>query len=158
MYIVSPHKYIHSIWRACSDGFIDPFFHYHSSIWISGRIKTQSVYFKELKQHPLLSQKPAVKGHFQGPNGKTPFTAEEYEVILEIMKNKGQDLSVLPKIPWSKELPQVDLQDERDVELHLIEPFLKRLGYNESDWIRHRCRSEWAEESAITQIMPLEPM
>lgn len=136
MYIVSPHKYIHSIWRACSDGFIDPFFHYHSSIWISGRIKTQPVYFKELKQHLLLSQKPAVKGHFQGPSGKTPFTVEEYEAILEIMENKGQDLSVLPKIPWSKELPQVDLQDERDVEVHLIEPFLKRLGYNESDWIR----------------------
>ena len=136
MYIVSPHKYIHSIWRACSDGFIDPFFHYHSSIWISGRIKTQPVYFKELKQHLLLSQKPAVKGHFQGASGKTPFTVEEYEAILEIMENKGQDLSVLPKIPWSKELLQVDLQDERDVEVHLIEPFLKRLGYNQSDWIR----------------------
>lgn len=136
MYVVSPHKYIHSIWRACSDGFIDPFFHYHGTIMICGCVKTPPVYFKELKQHPLLGQKPAVKSHFQGPSSKAPFTVQEYEAVLEIMKNKGQDLSVLPRIPWGDELPNVDLQNERDVEVQLIEPFLKRLGYREADWIR----------------------
>lgn len=136
MYVVSPYSYIHSIWRACSDGFIDPFSHYHGTIMICGCIKTQPAYFKELKQHPLLGQKPAMKGNFQGPHSKAPFTVEEYEAVLEIMKNKGQDLSVLPRIPWGDELPQMDLLDERDVEVHLIEPLLKRLGYKEADWIR----------------------
>ncbi|MEW5949508.1 MAG: hypothetical protein AB1711_08885 [Thermodesulfobacteriota bacterium] len=136
MYCVSPHKCIHSIWRACSDGFIDPFFHYHGTIWICGRVKTVPVPFAELKEDPLLSQKAAVKAHFQGPSSKASCTVEEYEAILKIMKNKGQDLSVLPRIPLRDELPQVKLQDEHDVEIQLIEPFLERLGYKKSDWVR----------------------
>lgn len=136
MYIVNPYKYIHSIWRACSDGFVDPFFHYHNAIWICGRVKISPIHFKELKQHPLLGQKPAIKGNFWGPSGKAPFTVEEYEAVLELVKNKGQDLPTLPKIPRNHELPQIDLQSERDVELQLIEPLLVRLGYKENDWIR----------------------
>jgi len=136
MYVVSPHKCIHSIWRACSDGFIDPFFHYHGTIWICGRIKTVPVTFAELKKDPLLSQKTAVKASFFGSSGKASCTVEEYEAILKIMKNEGQDLSVLPRIPLRDELPQVKLQDERDVEIQLIEPFLERLGYKKSDWVR----------------------
>jgi hypothetical protein len=136
MYCVSPQCYIHSIWRACSDGFIDPFFHYHGTVWICGRMKTKPVSFSELKQHPLLSQKPAIRGNFQGPSGKASFSVEEYEAVLEIMKNKGQDISILPRIPISDYVPPVDLLNERDVEVYLIEPFLKRLGYQEKDWVR----------------------
>jgi hypothetical protein len=32
--------------------------------------------------------------------------------------------------------PEVELSCERDVEIHLIEPFLQRLGYSDADWIR----------------------
>lgn len=78
----------------------------------------------------------AVKASFQGPSSKTPFTVEEYEAVLEIMKSKGQNLSILPRIPSSNCVPSVDLLNERDVEVRLIEPFLKRLGYKESDWKR----------------------
>lgn len=136
LYLVSPRKAIHSIWRACSDGFVDPFFHYHDTVWICGRIKTEPVNFSELRGHPLLSRKPAVKGCFCGPNSKTPFTVEEYEAILEIMRSKGQDISILPRIPASDYVPTVELLSERDVEVHLIEPFLERLGYKPTDWVR----------------------
>jgi hypothetical protein len=105
-------------------------------VWICGKISTVPVTFSELKQHPLLSQKGAVRAHFQGPSSRTPFTVEEYEAILAIMKSKGQDLSVLPRIPLSDYQPPGDLLNERDVEVHLIEPFLKRLGYDEADWVR----------------------
>jgi hypothetical protein len=136
LYLVSPRKAIDSVWRACTDGFIDPFFHYHGTVWICDPIKTVPVTFAELKNHPLLSQKPAVRAHFQGPSSKAPFTVEEYEAVLEIMKSKGQDLASLPRIPLNEHLPQVELQNELDVEVQLIEPFLKRLGYKEADWIR----------------------
>jgi len=137
LYLVSPRKAISSIWRACTDGFVDPFFHYHSTVWICDPIKTTQVSFADLKNHPLLSEKPAVKANFFGPSSKASFTVEEYEVILEIMESKGQDLATLPRIPLNEQLPpQVELQNERDVEVQLIEPFLKRLGYKDTEWIR----------------------
>lgn len=136
LYLVSPRKAIDSIWRACSDGFVDPFFHYHGTVWICGQVKTEPVSLAEMKQHPLLSTKPAIKASFFGPSGKAAFTIEEYEAILEITKQKGQDLSFLPRIPLNEQLPLLDLQNERDVELQLIEPFLERLGYKETDWVR----------------------
>jgi hypothetical protein len=136
LYLVSPRRCIDSIWRACTDGFVDPFFHYHGMVWICGHVKTVPVNFSELMEHRLLSQKPAVRAHFQGPSSKASFSVEEYEAILEIMKGKGQDISTLPCVPSSGYLPTVELQRERDVEIHLIEPLLKRLGYKQSDWVR----------------------
>lgn len=136
LYLVSPRKAIDSIWRACTDGFIDPFFHYHGTVWICAQIRTVHVSFSEIKADPLLSAKPAVKGNFQGPSGKAAFTVEEYEAILAIMKGKGQDISALPRISASNYLPSVECQSERDVEIHLIEPLLERLGYKCSDWLR----------------------
>jgi hypothetical protein len=76
-----------------------------------------------MTSHPLLSKKAAIKGHLQGPSGK-PFSAEEYQAILDVMKQKGQDVSLLPKIDVIDYLPSVELEDERSVEINLIEPFL----------------------------------
>ncbi len=136
MYLVAPRRCIDSVWRACSDGFIDPFFHYHSMVTACGRIKTEPVTYAELKEDSLLGQKSAVRAHFQGPSSKAAFTVEEYEAILKIMEGKGQDISLLPRIPVSNYSPSVELLTERDVEVHLIEPLLKRLGFKESDWVR----------------------
>jgi len=136
MYLVNPRKAIESIWRAATDGSIDPFLHYHVTVWICSHIKIAPVTFAELKNHPILSKKSAIKANFQGPSSRASCTVEEYEAVLKIMENKGQDLSILPRIPLNQQLPQVELQNERDVEVHLIEPFLNRLGYKETDWIR----------------------
>lgn len=135
MYCVSPRSCIHSIWRATTDGFHDPFFFYHSTIWIGFPIKTTPVTFKEMKEHPLLSQKGAVRAHFQGPSGKA-FTVEEYQAVLEIMEKKGQNINLLPTIQQTTFLPDEELTSERDVEIKLIEPFLQKIGYQEKDWIR----------------------
>ncbi len=135
MYCVSPRSCIHSIWRATCDGFIDPFFYYHSSIWVGSPIKTIPVTFREMKEHPLLSQKGAVKAHFQGPSGKA-FTVEEYQVVMEIMAAKGQDISALPIIERMSFLPETELTSERDVEIKLIEPLLMKIGWQEKDWLR----------------------
>ena len=135
MYCVSPRSYIHSIWRATTDGFFDPFFYYHSTIWVGSPIKTTQVTFKEMKLHPLLSQKGAIRAHFQGPSGKA-FAVEEYQAVLGIMAEKGQDISLLPTIKQTSFIPDTELTSEWDVEIRLIEPFLKKIGYHEKDWIR----------------------
>lgn len=135
MYCVSPRSYIHSIWRATTDGFIDPFFFYHSTIWVGSPIRTAHVKFAEMNAHPLLAKKGAIRAHFQGPSGKA-FTVEEYQAVLELMAAKGQDISLLPTVEQTTFVPDTELTNELDVEIRLIEPFLKKLGYLEKDWIR----------------------
>ena len=135
MYSVTPHKRVHSIWRALTDGFSDPFCRYYATVWVSQPIKTVPVTFKEMKAHPLLAQNAAVRTHMRGPDSG-PFTLEEYEAILDIMAAKGQDVAVLPKPQRVSYLPSDALQDERNVERELVEPLLERLGYTSNDWIR----------------------
>lgn len=135
MYLLSPRKYIHSVWRANSDGYIDPFFYFHTSVKICKPIKVTHVYFKEMKEDPLLSQKGHIKAQFQGPSGIT-FSVEEYNALLGIMERKGQDISILPKLEAAPYPISIKLNNERDVEIKLIEPFLQRLGYSTDDWIR----------------------
>lgn len=136
MYLVKPKSCIHSIWRACSDGFIDPFFHYHSMAWIAAPVKTAEIPLAILKAHPLLSKKGAIRANFQGPSSKAPLSFEEYQAIVALMVEQGQDCSSLPVIQTPPAQVEVDLENERDVEIQLIEPLLARLGYQDKDWIR----------------------
>jgi hypothetical protein len=136
MYQSKPRSCIDSVWRASSDGFFDPFYSFAGSIILCKRIKTQPVMYAELRQHPLLGKKSAVRARFQGPSSNTAFSAEEYEAILKIMDGKGQDISSLPRIKVSNYSPPGKLLTERDVEEDLIEPFLRRLEFKESDWVR----------------------
>ena len=85
---------------------------------------------------------------------KSALTFEEYEAILAMMLAKGQDLRWIAT-------NSVDGGSSRgrtfarDVEVHLIEPLLLRLGYSDRDWIRQMLR-KWGEENATTQTMPSE--
>ncbi len=135
MYVVSPYSRIHSIWRAVSKGFIDPFFYFHHTVWIGHPIKTVSISFQEIASHPLLAQNSYVRARLQGPSGK-PLNVEEYEAILEMMSAKGQDLTSLPRIPRTSFIPSNELVNERDVEIKLVEPLLENLGYTNKDWLR----------------------
>ena len=135
LYILTPHKKIHFIGRAYSDGFYEPYFRYHSSILTGSFIKVPEVVFSELNSHQILKNNSGVRAHMQGPSG-VPLTSQEYDALLGIFKEKGFEISTLPKLQKIDFLPDLPLKDERDVELNLIEPFLKRLGYEEADWIR----------------------
>jgi hypothetical protein len=136
LYLVSPLSAIHSVWRACSPGFVDPFFHYHSAAWMCAPVKTGNITLKELREHPLWSQKPAVRANFKGPSGKSPVSSEEYDALLKILTEKGQDVSNFPKLPVLPRVEFTDVASERDVEVQIVEPFFMRLGYAEKDWIR----------------------
>lgn len=51
-----------------------------------------------------------------------------------MMKAKGFDTTQLPAPPSELALPDMNLNVERDVELQLVEPLLRRLGFSDSDW------------------------
>ncbi len=135
IYCMSPRKYIHSIWRALSDGFVDPFFHYHNTVVIGGALKTEPVKFKELDKDPILSQMGAVRARMQGAGG-VALSSKEYNAILEIMRRKGQNVSLLPTLEIATYPEDMRVENEKDVEKSLVEPFLNRLEYSQDDWIR----------------------
>ena len=63
-------------------------------------------------------------------------TVDEYNEISNILKNKGFDTRLLPKIEGPQLNINIELNNEKDIEMHLLEPFLNKLGFSENDWIR----------------------
>lgn len=135
MYMASPKKAIHSIWRATSYGFIDPFFYYYSAMRVASPIKIPPIPFSEIAAHPVFKGTPAIRARFQGRSG-SELRIEEYNAICEMAKKKGFDVSQLPAAPEPIKLPNVEIQNERDVEEKLLEPLLAKLGFDEEDWER----------------------
>jgi len=135
MWCVAPRSYLHSVWRALDDGFADPFFYFYSSMRIGRCIKLPPVRFKEFMDHPVLALNKSVRAHFQGAGGK-PFPLEDYLVLLEMLKRKGCETSVLPIPPPHAFAFGERLENERDVETQLVEPLLVQLGYSAGQWLR----------------------
>jgi hypothetical protein len=135
MWCVAPRSYLHSIWRAIDDGFADPFFYFYNSMRIGRPIKVPPVLFKDFLEDPVLSRNKSVRSHFQGAGGK-PFPLEDYLRLLELLEIKGCDIARLPVPPWHAFVFGEGLQNERDVEVQLVEPLLSRLGYSSGDWCR----------------------
>ena len=136
MYCVSPRSYIHSIWRVIGDGFSDPFFYYYSVVYLSKPIRLDvHVTQADLRNNLLWSNNPLVRKNLQGINGY-PIKYLEYLELLSILESKGQNIDSLPLIKPTSRLETDDLKDERDVEIRLIEPFLKLLKYKPMDWLR----------------------
>jgi hypothetical protein len=135
MYVASPHSLIHSIWRATTDGFVDPFFYFYTMGYIARPIKTKPISFKEMKTHKALGQNKYVLANLQGASGKA-LSSQDYNAILELLKVKGQNVSKLPQLPRISFVSLEELDNERAVEEKLVEPFLKSVGYTETDWKR----------------------
>lgn len=135
MWCVAPRSHLHSIWRALDDGFADPFFYFYSSMRIGQCVKLPPVPFRELMIHAVLGSNKSVRAHFQGAGGK-PFPLEDYIVLLELLAAKGFDPSGLPLPPPQAFAFGERLENERDVEIQLVEPLLTHLGYCANDWLR----------------------
>lgn len=135
MYCLSPRSYIHSIWRATQDGIADPFFHYYSSIYIGERIKVVPITLNELKADEYFSAHPLVRRNLQGVNGYS-FNSEDYGRIQKLILQNGGNITSLPQLYSPIFSSNQTVKVERDVELSLIEPFLKEIGYSEQHWVR----------------------
>ena len=135
IYGVAPFSQINSIWRAISKGFLDPFSYWFNLIWVGHSIKIPSISYQELVENKVWSKKPIVKSHMQGVSG-VQCTVEEYREIIKITKTKGFNIKILPEIKGPQLSISAELNNERDVEMHLLEPFLLKIGFTEKDWIR----------------------
>jgi hypothetical protein len=134
MYCLSPRKYVHSIWKAIEDSYIDPFSFYYYNVKVGFPYKVTPIPFQELKENKTLGENPVIKAHMQGMNGR-PLTTKEYAELLRLLEQKGQNVSELPKLPvYDRNIEHVE--NERDVEKKLIEPLLKDIGFKEKDWVR----------------------
>jgi hypothetical protein len=136
MYCVSPYSYIHSIWRANCDGFVNPFFYFHNQIEITNGIKVPTISFLELQKTELISVKPEMKAKLQTNTGGIEFSNSEYCELQNLLQKKGFDTSCLEQLPFSDIALEMNINDELDVEDKLLEPLLKELGFTERDWIR----------------------
>lgn len=135
MWVRTPHSCTHSVWRAISRGYNDPFFWHYRTVWIGHRIAVPRIRFKELSAHPTWAHNPSVRAHFQGASGRE-ISPAEYDALIEMWEQRGFDTSGLPRLAKRPALPVEGVDCERDVEVLLLEPLLRRLGYEESDWIR----------------------
>ncbi|MDE7241397.1 hypothetical protein, partial [Desulfovibrio sp.] len=135
MYELAPYSHISSIWRAVSPGYDDPFRFWPGVVWLGQPVTIPPVSLDELKADPVWSQKGLVKANMQGVSGRG-CSREEYAALLNILRQKGFDISTLPALPEFAGGPDIPLTCERDVEKYLLEPFLRRLGLTEKDWLR----------------------
>jgi hypothetical protein len=135
IYGVAPFSQINSVWRAISKGFLDPFSYWFNLIWVGHMVKIPSISYQELVDNPIWSKKPIVKSHMQGISG-VQCTVEEYNEIVKITESKGDNSKKLSKVKGPQFSINVELNIEKDVEMHLLEPFLHKLGFSEKDWIR----------------------
>lgn len=135
-YETSPVSAITCLWIAQTDGVIDPFFHYYSNTYIGDRIEIPHISLKELKADRYFSDHPLVRKNFQGVNG-WPVTGKDYAELMRMIEGKGFDISVLPQI-YTPSLPEgITIENERDVEMNLLEPLLNEMGwYEHKDYIR----------------------
>ncbi|MCP9234863.1 hypothetical protein [Lewinella sp. JB7] len=137
MYCLSPRSYIHSIWRTITDGYIDPFFHWYSQVHITFISRVPRITVADLRTDAHFATHPLVRKNLQGLNGYR-LSGHDYRALLRMLRAKDENFrtDALPQ-PWSPtfELNR-DLTSEREVEVKIVEPFIRSMGFGPVDWGR----------------------
>lgn len=152
IYCLSPQSFIHSIWRANSDGVANPFSYYYSRATVTNPIEIPPISYAELKNDKYWSNVPIVRKNLQGING-VQLTARDYEELLRLISSKGFDISVLPKLYSPSIEIEVNLTSEKEVEEKLLIPLLAELGYSQSDWQRQLSQKAGRSLKAIPDFV-----
>jgi len=135
MYIRSPVSSVHSLWRVVEDAYVDPFFHYKQTVQIGQPMRLPDLHFREIAADPLMGGNRYVKANLQGASGKV-LTHGEYERLLQMMAVKSDLPAGTPHFIAQEAVDLTLLGNERDVEVQLVEPLLRRAGLEASDWVR----------------------
>lgn len=128
-----PTKAITSIWRAEENGIVDPFFGYYSNTYAGHKISVPHITLDELKKDEFFKNPNSpvgklIKKNFQGVNGWT-VSGDDYKHFLDIWKEKGCDISKLPKL-YAPKLPKdIVIKNEYEVYSKLVDPMLKDMGW-----------------------------
>lgn len=135
-YETAPVSAITCIEIAQTDGVIDPLFHYYANTYIGDRIDIPHISLKELKANAQFCNNPLVRKNFRDVNGQ-PITSDDYTELLRIIKTRGFDIGVLPKLFIPQISQDITINHERDVETKLLEPLLNSMGWFENtDFVR----------------------
>lgn len=152
MYCLAPRSYIHSIWRADSNGTFHPFDYYNSRTTLTGGIKIPPISIRELKTDAYFSQLPLVKKNLQGLKG-VELSASDYAALLRLIQTKGGDITNLPQLYSPTQIIPQDIAVERDVEEKLLIPLLYELGYTDTDWTRQLVQKAGRGQKAIPDFV-----
>lgn len=130
-----PKSAITRILRAETDGLIDPFFHFYSRTHLGESIHIPDISLNDLKEDIYFSTHSLVKKNFQGVSG-WPMTHADYRRIIEILSERGYDVSPLPTLPTVEFVSDHEIRVEKDVEEYLLNPYLAACGITEEDYLR----------------------
>lgn len=120
-----------SIWRAKSDGYRDPLFHFYSCALIGDKIDIAPIRINILKEDTVVGKIGIVNGNFQGVSGD-PVKPSEYRGILNLIQRTHPDfdMSKIYTLPEPEEIElDTDINNEADVENKLILMMLERMGF-----------------------------
>lgn len=134
VYCLTPRSCTHSVWRALRNGASEPFRHFYSTIWIGSPQLVPGITLKAMRDDPILRTMPLVRANMQGINGRE-IPKEYYDRLRSLWELRGADVGALPTLD-SLQFPSEPITNERDVEIVLLEPLLRELGYEESEWTR----------------------
>jgi hypothetical protein len=134
MYCLAPRSAIHSIWQATRPGGIEPFRGYYSTVWMGYPHVVPALSLKTMKSDPVLSKWSVLKG-MQSISNNVKIPKIFYDRIVLLLEENGTNVSKLPKLE-NRAMESVSVESERDVEIHVLEPLLRALGFDASDWER----------------------
>ncbi|CAM4087394.1 hypothetical protein [Deinococcus marmoris] len=117
------------------DAYVDPFFHYKQSVQIGTPLRLPSLTFGEIAADAYLGGNKYVRANLQGASGKA-LSHGEYERVLQMLSVKADLPEGIPHFMPQEAVDLSALGNERDVELQLVEPLLRRAGLESGDWVR----------------------
>ena len=137
LYHWSPESRFASVWRAMAPGFIDPFFVSYRCVYIGSAILIDGPTFQDLKADSVWSSHSLVKTRMLKMDGQE-IKPSEYARIIEILSQKGSNVSQLPSLGayFERDILSLAIETERDVERCLLEPLLERLGWRKEQYVR----------------------
>lgn len=127
MYLRTPVSAVNSIWRACSLGFVDPFFFYYRCVFISNPVEIKPFTLNEIRKDCIFKELPIVRKNMQGINGVELYPSV-YNHLIEISKAK------VPALEYSGTKTDSEYVNEKAVETMLIKPLIQKLGYVENEY------------------------
>ena len=152
VYAVSPNSCLHSIWRASSEGSFNPFNYRQARSRLTDRVDIPHISLQEMKDDPVFGKLPMLNNNLQGVNGKR-LPAWAYQRLLEMIGEKGGDLSAVPVLYEARSWDPGEIRLEKDVEEKILIPCLRDLGYTERDWTRQLRQKAGRSEKAIPDFV-----
>lgn len=139
IYEVAPLSKIRYMTCAMTNGFDDPFQYFSGKVWLAHPIEINFTY-EEMKSNKHFSQHSIIKSRMKNLSGGRKLSNQDYDEIKKILKKRKFDIALLPEtISYTLNL-DIELNNEHDIEVHLLEPLLEKLA---------------VQKEQITRQMPL---